>query len=99
MKEFVKTMLAVICGFVVLRILRILLFLVFLGSALMSGTSTLPRQGVLDLDMSAFTLTEQSQEVPFPSTAGLMSFDMLPVVGMHDAVSALRTAASDPGVK
>ena len=99
MKEFVKTMLAVICGFVVLRILRILLFLVFLGSALMSGTSTLPRQGVLDLDMSTFTLTEQSQEVPFPSTAGLMSFDMLPVVGMHDAVSALRTAASDPGVK
>ena len=99
MKEFVKTMLAVICGFVVLRILRILLFLVFLGSALMSGTSMLPRQGVLDLDMSAFTLTEQSQEVPFPSTAGLMSFDMLPVVGMHDAVSALRTAASDPGVK
>ena len=99
MKEFVKTMLAVICGFVVLRILRILLFLVFLGSALMSGTSTLPRQGVLDLDMSAFTLTEQSQEVPFLSTAGLMSFDMLPVVGMHDAVSALRTAASDPGVK
>ena len=102
MKDFVKTMLAVICGFVVLRILRMLVLLIFLSSALAAGTPTLPREGVLDLDMSAFTLAEQTQEVQLPQAAGLMSlssFDMNPVVGMHDAVTALRTAASDPAVK
>ena len=102
MKEFVKTMLAVICGFIVLRILRMLLFMIFIGSALAAGSPKLPRQGVLDLDMSAFTLAEQSQDVQIPKAAGLMSgaaIDMNPIVGMHDAVTALRIAADDPGVK
>lgn len=95
-------MLAVICGFIVLRILRILLLLVFLGSALASGKPSLPREGVLDFDMSAFSLAEQSQEAQMPQGMDLLSlgsFDMIPVVGMHDAVVALRAAASDPGVK
>lgn len=102
MKEFVKTMLAVICGFIVLRILRILLLLIFLGSALATGKPSLPREGVLDFDMSAFTLAEQSQEAQMPQGMDLLSmgsFDMNPIVGMHDAVLALRAAASDPGVK
>ena len=102
MKEFVKTMLAVICGFIVLRILRILLLLIFLGSAIATGTPSLPREGVLDFDMSAFTLAEQSQEAQMPQGMDLLSlgsFDMNPIVGMHDAVLALRAAASDPGVK
>ena len=99
MKEFVKTILAVICAFVILRLLRGLLFLIFLGSALASGGgSTLPRNGILDLDLSAFTLGEQSQD---SSTPDLMSgsFDMLQVVGLHDAVQAIRTASTDPGVQ
>ncbi len=102
MKDFVKTLLAVVCGFIVLRILRILLLFVFLGAALSSGSSSLPHQGVLDMDMSAFVLGEQSQEAQMPQAAGLMSsmsLDMTPVVGMHDAVAALRNAASDPAVK
>ena len=95
-------MLAVICGFIVLRILRILLLLIFVGSALASGKPSLPREGVLDFDMSAFTLAEQSQEAQMPQGMDLMSlgsFDMNPIIGMHDAVVALRAAASDPGVK
>ena len=102
MKEFVKTMLAVICGFIVLRILRLLVLAFFFGAALASGTAVLPRQGVLDLDMSAFTLAEQTQEAQLPQAAGLMaspSLDMLPIVGMYDAGAALRFAASDPAVK
>lgn len=99
MKEFVKTILAVICAFIILRLLRGLLFLIFLGSALASGGgSSLPRNGILDLDLSAFTLGEQSQDSTAPD---LMSgnFDMTPVVGLHDAVQALRTASTDPGVQ
>lgn len=99
MKEFVKTILAVICAFVILRLLRGLLFLIFLGSALASGGgSTLPRNGILDLDLSAFTLGEQSQDSTAPDLMS-GSFDMTPVVGLHDAVQALRTASTDPGVQ
>lgn len=99
MKEFVKTILAVICAFVILRLLRGLLFLIFLGSALASGGgSSLPRNGILDLDLSAFTLGEQSQDSTAPDLMS-GSFDMTPVVGLHDAVQALRTASTDPGVQ
>ena len=62
MKDFVKTMLAVICAFIVLRLLRLIFFLIFLGAAAGSGSAKLPRSGVLDLDMSTFELTEQTQE-------------------------------------
>ena len=99
MKEFVKTILAVICAFIILRLLQGLLFLVILGSALASGgDSTLPRNGILDLDLSAFTLGEQSQDSTAPDLMS-GSFDMTPVVGLHDAVQALRTASTDPGVQ
>ena len=99
MKEFVKTILAVICAFIILRLLRALLFLVFLGSALASGGgSTLPKNGVLDLDLSAFAIGEQTQDSAAPDLLS-GSMDMLPVVGLHDAVQALRTASTDPGVQ
>ena len=99
MKEFVKTILAVICAFIILRLLQGLLFLVILGSALASGgNSTLPRNGILDLDLSAFTLGEQSQDSSAPDLMS-GSFDMPQVVGLHDAVQAIRTASTDPGVQ
>ena len=99
MKEFVKTILAVICAFIILRLLRGLLLILFLGSALASGGgSTLPRNGILDMDLSAFTLGEQSQDSAAPDLMS-GSFDMTPVVGLHDAVQALRTASTDPGVQ
>ena len=99
MKEFVKTILAVICAFIILRLLRGLLFLVILGSALASGgSSTLPRNGILDMDLSAFMLGEQSQDSTAPDLMS-GSFDMPAVIGLHDAVQALRTASTDPGVQ
>ena len=99
MKDFVKTILAVICAFVILRLLQGLLFLVILGSAIASGGgSTLPRNGVLDLDLSAFSLGEQSQDSSAPDLMS-GSFDMPTVVGLHDAVQAIRTASTDPGVQ
>lgn len=101
MKEFVKTMLAVICGLLVLQILRFLLFFVIFGSALASGSgSSIPRSGVLDLDLSSFTLSEQSQEsMPAFSLLGGMSGSMVPAVGLKDAVEAIKIAASDPAVR
>ena len=99
MKEFVKTMLAVICGYLVLRIIGIIFFFIMLGGALAgSGKPAIPRNGVLDLDMGTFSLAEQSKDAQAPNLMS-MSFDMTPVVGLHDAVQAIRTAATDPAVQ
>lgn len=99
MKDFVKTMLAVICAFIVMYILRLLFFFVFLGTALVGGSSKLPRSGVLDLDMSQFILAEQSREAEPDAMAMLSGGSMTPMVGLRDAVLALEEAALDPGVK
>ena len=102
MKDFVKTMLAVICAFIVMGILRFLFFLVFLGSAAMgSSTPAIPRSGaVLDLDMSQFTLAEQTDNEPVPqfSLMGGISTNMVSV-GILDATRALEEAANDPAIK
>lgn len=98
MKDFVKTVLAVICGFFVIRLLAFLFLLFFLGSALLGGGTSLrlSKGSVLDLDMSVFQLTEQTQEA---ASSGLSGLNMPPSVGLHDAISALEAAASDPAVE
>ena len=102
MKDFVKTMLAVICAFIVMGILRFLFFLVFLGSAALgSSTPAIPKTGaVLDLDMSQFTLAEQTDDEPVPqfSLMGGISTNMVSV-GILDVTRALEEAANDPAIK
>lgn len=101
MKDFVKTIVAVICAFVIIGILRGIFFLIMLGSMALSGSSTsaVPKTGgVLDLNLSSFTLGEQSQSEPAPSLNS-MSFETIPTVGIRDAVTALQEAAVDPAIK
>ncbi len=99
MKDFVKTTLAVICGLVVLKLIGFLFFFVILiGSLAGGGGSTLPKQGVLDMDMSAFMLSEQSKDTSAPDLSS-MSFDMTSSVGVRDAVRALQYASTDPAVQ
>ena len=59
MKDFFKTVLAVIVGFLILNILASIMFFMMFGAmaALGSSKTVLPREGVLDLDMSKFTLS------------------------------------------
>ena len=92
-------MLAVICAFIVLRLLRLIFFLVFLGAAAGSGSAKIPRSGVLDLDMSTFQLAEQTQDTAPDAMSLLSGGEMVSAVGIRDAVKALEEAALDPGVK
>lgn len=101
MKDFVKTIVAVICAFVIMGILRGIFFLIMLGSMALSSSSTsaVPKTGgVLDLNLSNFTLGEQTQSEPAPSLSS-MSFETIPTVGIRDAVMALQEAATDPAIK
>ena len=102
MKDFVKTMLAVIAAFIVLAVLRFLFFLMMLGSmaALGKSSTAMPKSGgVLDINLSEFTLGEQSQSDPAPSFSLTGMTTMLPTVGIRDAVLALQEAANDPAIQ
>ena len=102
MKDFVKTMLAVICGYIVVKLVVFLFMLVLFGSAAASGAkSAFPRNGVLDLDLSTFTLAEQTEESPMPTGLASLTggFQMVPAIGVRDAVEALKVAANDPSIQ
>ena len=103
MKDFVKTMLAVICAYIVMQLLSTLFFLFFFGSLLVSGSGKviLPRTGVLDMDMSSFVIGEQTKEASptdMLSSYGLNG-EVVPTIGLSDAVQALKLAAADPGIQ
>ena len=98
MNDFVKMVLAVLCGLVLMSILSLILTFGFLGSLSAAGNAkpVLPREGVLKLDMSSILITEQAESVPNPMGM-LQSVDITPV-GIWDAVQAINKAASDPSV-
>ena len=101
MKEFVKMMLAVICAFIVMQVIGFILLFLMIGAASFgSSKSVLPREGVLDMNLSDFTLGEQTQDDSFGS--GFSMFGMSAggsTVGIWDAIQAIKAAAADPGIK
>lgn len=104
MKEFVKTMLAVLAALIVWGIVRIFFFFIMIGSMAASGASSVPAiprsGGVLDMNMSDFAIGEQSNDMAMPgSIMDFSSFSNVPTIGLRDAIQALQTAATDPAVK
>ncbi len=102
MKDFVKVMLAVICAFVVMGIVRFVFLLMFMGSMAAFGSSkpVLPKTGgVLDVNMADFALAEQSNNDPAPQFSLTGVSATTGSVGVRDALLAMQTAASDPAIK
>ena len=100
MKDFFKMLLAVVCGFILIQIIKfLLLFVVIGGLAASSSGVSVPKEGVLDLDLSQMSIVEQASESSMPAfSLASMSMNATPV-GLRDAVKAIETAALDPGVK
>lgn len=99
MKEFVKMTLATIAGLFLFGFVAFFLFFAMVGAIASIGSSqpVMPREGVLQINMSTMTLTEQTQEEdPFASLAG--SGSVTPV-GIYSAIKAVNAAATDPAVK
>ena len=99
MKDFIKMTLAVLCGLIILSILSVVITFGAIGSLASSGSSTtLPKQGVLTLDLSQVSVAEQSVELdPVSMIQG--GGDMAETIGLRDAVLALQSAAEDPVVQ
>ena len=95
--SFLKMVLAVICGILIMTILSLLIlsgiFSAF-GAAGKSKTA-LPRSGVLLMDMSTLAIGEQNSEAdPVSMVQGATS-----TLGLWNAVRAINTAADDPSIK
>lgn len=100
MKDFFKWVLAVICGLIIWGIVKAVMFFMMLGSMAAIGatsTSTLPKDGVLLLDLADVAITEQTSEAS--PMAALKGGSTTAQVGILDAVNAIHKAAEDPGVK
>jgi protease IV len=100
MKDFFKWVLAVICGLIIWGIVKAVMFFMMLGSMAAIGatsTSTLPKDGVLLLDLADVAITEQTSEVS--PMAALKGGSTTAQVGILDAVNAIHKAAEDPGVE
>lgn len=94
MKKFLKLVLAVMCGILILNLITIA---IIAGLATPSAPST-PSEGVLRIDMSKVVITEQTREAD-PMTTLQARGQMVSQVGIWDAVQAIRKAADDPGIK
>ncbi len=99
MKSFVKMSLATIVGLCVFSFVAFFLMFAMLGALASLGETqpVMPREGVLQIDMSAMTLAEQTQDAdPFASLAG---GGTVTPVGIYSAIKAVHAAAIDPAVK
>ena len=99
MKDFIKMTLATMAGLFIFGIAALFIFIGMVGAMASLGSSqpVMPREGVLQIDMSAMTLTEQTKEAdPFATLSGA---EMVSPVGIYSAITAINAAATDPAVK
>lgn len=101
MKDFLKMLLAVICGFIVMGFLGLMILGGLIGSAAGgSGKTVMPRNGVLVMDLSQFSIDEQAATPPTSLTSIVGGGVSLQApISLWDAVQAIRKAAEDPSVK
>ena len=98
MKNFWKMTLAVICGLLIFGVIAFMLTMGIIGSLASAGSSkpSLPKSGVLKIDMSSISLAEQTQEgSPLAAIQGVSDG----TIGIWDATRAINIAAADPSVK
>ena len=91
--------LATMAGLFIFGIAALFIFIGMVGAMASLGSSqpVMPREGVLQIDMSAMTLTEQTKEAdPFATLSGA---EMVSPVGIYSAINAINAAATDPAVK
>ena len=99
MKEFVKMTLATIAGLFIFGFVAMFIMIAMVGALAAMGDSqpVLPREGVLQINMSTMTLAEQTQEAdPFASLSGEQ---IIAPVGIYSAIQAVNAAATDPAIK
>ena len=100
MKEFVKMTLAVMAGLFIFGIVAFFLTFAMVGAVASLGDkqTVMPREAVLKIDMSTFTLSEQSTEAN-PMDMVIAGGTTITPIGIYEAINAINAAATDPAVK
>ena len=99
MKDFVKMTLATIAGLFIFGFAAMFLMIALVGALASAGDNqpVMPREGILQINMSTMALAEQTQEAdPFASLTGGQTVTPL---GIYSAIQAINAAATDPAVK
>ena len=98
MKQFIKTVLAVICGLIIFNLILFMFGMAFIGAMAAAGksSSSLPKEGVLYMDMSQFSIADQES---MPDPMSLIQGGSTTTIGIWKAVQAINAAAKDPGIK
>ena len=99
MKQFFKTVFAVICGLIIFNLIIFMFGMAFIGAMAAAGktATTLPKEGVLYMDMSSFALADQETEDIDP--LALIQGQSTATISLWKAVQAINAAAKDPAVK
>ena len=98
MKDFLKMTLAVIVGLLIVTVISTFIFFGFI-SALSAGAESkpsLPKSGILVMDMSKTTITEQASETDIPMFA---QGPATKTVSLWSAIQGINAAAEDNTVK
>ena len=100
MKEFVKMTLATMAGLLIFGFVVFFFMFAMVGAMAALGEKqvVMPREAVLKVDMSTFTLSEQTVEAN-PMDALLAGGSTIAPLGIYDAINAINAAAADPAVK
>ncbi len=98
MKQFLKMMLAVICGLFLASILSSVFLLGCAGAMAGSGKPVLPRTGVLKMDLSKVSFSEQVSQTPDFRSA-LQGGEMITPLSLRETIDAIAKAADDPTVQ
>ena len=98
MKQFIKTVLAVICGLIIFNLILFMFGMAFIGAMAAAGksSSSLPKEGVLYMDMSQFSIADQES---MPDPLSIIQGGSTTTIGIWKAVQAINAAAKDPGIK
>ncbi|MCR4864721.1 MAG: signal peptide peptidase SppA [Bacteroidales bacterium] len=98
MKQFIKTVVAVICGLIIFNLILLMFGMAFLGAMAAAGKSTsgLSKEGVLYMDMSQFAIADQES---MPDPLSIIQGGSTTTIGIWKAVQAINAAAKDPGIK
>ena len=99
MKDFFKMTLATLLGLMLFGVISTVMMFSTLGALATIGDTkpVIPREGILQIDMSEMAFGEQSQEAdPLASITGGSAAAS---VGIYNAILAVNAAAADPAVK
>ena len=99
MKDFVKMTLATLLGLMIFGFVSMFMSIVMIGAIAALGETepVMPREGILQINMSDMTLSEQGQDAD--PLASLTGGSAITSVGIYSAIQAINAAATDPAVK